>query len=165
MNSDDYGPKALAWYTSGFKDRSHFETVEFSLWYYGPWFHMLKAYLQSFDHADRISVRHATTFIVGLLGLAALLPIGRIAIGQTESLPNNGRLVGPTSNALRPPPNQRRGKIEEISVHRAIWAVEADCHRENSRSDQHALSGTAAWDQPAPDIALDHERNADCRQG
>jgi hypothetical protein len=33
FNTDDYGPKALAWYTSGFKDRSHFETVEFSLWY------------------------------------------------------------------------------------------------------------------------------------
>jgi hypothetical protein len=41
FNADDYGPKALAWYTSGFKDRSHFETVEFSLWYYGPWFQML----------------------------------------------------------------------------------------------------------------------------
>ena len=51
FNTDDYGPKALAWYTSGFKDRSHFETVEFSLWYYGPWFHMLTAYLQSFDWA------------------------------------------------------------------------------------------------------------------
>ena len=51
---DIYGPKALAWYTSGFKDRSHFETVEFSLWYYGPWFHMLTAYVQSFDFADRI---------------------------------------------------------------------------------------------------------------
>ena len=30
FNTDDYGPKALAWYTSGFKDRSHFETVEVS---------------------------------------------------------------------------------------------------------------------------------------
>ena len=49
FNTDDYGPKALAWYTSGFNDRSHFETVEFSLWYYGPWFHMLTAYVQSFD--------------------------------------------------------------------------------------------------------------------
>jgi hypothetical protein len=36
FNTDDYGPKALAWYTSGFKDRSQFESVEFSLWYYGP---------------------------------------------------------------------------------------------------------------------------------
>jgi hypothetical protein len=36
FNTDDYGPKALAWYTSGFRDRSHFETVEFSLWYCGP---------------------------------------------------------------------------------------------------------------------------------
>ena len=82
FNTDDYGPKALAWYTSGFKDRSHFETVEFSLWYYGPWFHMLTAYLQSFDFADRVTVRHAATFVVGLAGVAALLPLGRLAIGR-----------------------------------------------------------------------------------
>jgi hypothetical protein len=86
FNTDDYGPKALAWYTSGFKDRSHFETVEFSLWYYGPWFHMLTAYLQSFDFADRITVRHAATFVAGLAGMAALLPIGRIAIGRWAGL-------------------------------------------------------------------------------
>jgi hypothetical protein len=71
---------------SGFKDRSHFETVEFSLWYYGPWFHMLTAYLQSFDLADRITVRHAATFVVGLAGLAALLPLGRLAIGRWAGL-------------------------------------------------------------------------------
>ena len=82
FNTDDYGPKALAWYTSGFEDRSHFETVEFSLWYYGPWFHMLTAYLQSFDFADRVTVRHAATFVVGLAGVAALLPLGRLAIGR-----------------------------------------------------------------------------------
>jgi len=64
FNADDYGPKALAWYTSGFVDRSHFETVEFSLWYYGPWFHMLTAYIQSFDFVDRITLRHAMTFLV-----------------------------------------------------------------------------------------------------
>ncbi|MGZ3310884.1 MAG: hypothetical protein ACXU8R_20435, partial [Xanthobacteraceae bacterium] len=86
FNTDDYGPKALAWYTSGFNDRSHFETVEFSLWYYGPWFHMLTAYLQSFDWADRITVRHAMTFLVGLAGVAALLPLGRIAIGRWAGL-------------------------------------------------------------------------------
>ena len=66
FNTDDYGPKALAWYTSGFKDRSHFETVEFSLWYYGPWFQMLTAYVQSSDIADRVVVRHVLTFLVGL---------------------------------------------------------------------------------------------------
>jgi hypothetical protein len=86
FNADDYGPKALAWYTSGFTDRSHFETVEFSLWYYGPWFHMLTAYLQSFDLADRFTVRHAMTFVVGLAGIAALLPIGRIAVGRWAGL-------------------------------------------------------------------------------
>jgi hypothetical protein len=86
FNTDDYGPKALAWYTSGFKDRSHFETVEFSLWYYGPWFQMLTAYIQSFDVADRVVVRHALTFLVGLAGVAALLPIGRLAIGRWAGL-------------------------------------------------------------------------------
>jgi hypothetical protein len=86
FNADDYGPKALAWYTSGFNDRAHFETVEFSLWYYGPWFHMLTAFVQSFDIADRFTVRHAMTFLVGLLGLAALLPIGRLAVGRWAGL-------------------------------------------------------------------------------
>jgi hypothetical protein len=86
FNADDYGPKALAWYTSGFTDRSHFETVEFSLWYYGPWFHMLTAFVQSFELADRFTVRHALTFVVGLAGIAALLPIGRLAIGRWAGL-------------------------------------------------------------------------------
>src|SRR5256885_745211 len=81
FNADDYGPKALAWYTSGFTDRSHFENVEFSLWYYGPWFQILTALVQSFDLADRITVRHAMTFLVGLAGLIALLPIARLALG------------------------------------------------------------------------------------
>jgi hypothetical protein len=86
FNTDDYGPKALAWYTSGFKDRSHFETVEFSLWYYGPWFQMLTAYVQSFDIADTVVVRHVLTFLVGLAGVAALLPIGRLAVGRWAGL-------------------------------------------------------------------------------
>ena len=86
FNTDDYGPKALAWYTSGFKDRSHFETVEFSLWYYGPWFQMFTAYVQSSDIADRVVVRHVLTFLVGLAGVAALLPIGRLAVGRWAGL-------------------------------------------------------------------------------
>src|SRR6185436_13706546 len=86
FNADDYGPKALAWYTSGFTDRSHFETVEFSLWYYGPWFHLLTAAVQTLDLADRFTVRHAMTFLVGLGGLAALYPIGRLAVGRWTGL-------------------------------------------------------------------------------
>ncbi len=82
FNTDDYGPKALAWYTSGFTDRSHFETVEFSLWYYGPWFQMLTAFLQSLKLGDHLTVRHATTFVVGLTGIAALLPIARLSAGR-----------------------------------------------------------------------------------
>lgn len=87
FNTDDYGPKALAWYTSGFKDRSHFETVEFSLWYYGPWFHMLTAYLQSFDWADRITVRHAMTFLVGLAGWRPCCRSGALQSAAGPGLP------------------------------------------------------------------------------
>src|SRR5262249_43664670 len=86
FNTDDYGPKPLAWYTNGFADRSHFETVEFSLWYYGPWFQMLTAVFQSFDFADRITTRHAMTVLVGVAGIAALVPIGRIAVGRWAGL-------------------------------------------------------------------------------
>jgi hypothetical protein len=82
FNTDDYGPKALAWYTSGFTDRSHFETVEFSLWYYGPWFQMLTAFVQSLGLADPMTVRHAMTFLIGITGLATLLPIARFSVGR-----------------------------------------------------------------------------------
>jgi hypothetical protein len=86
FNADDYGPKALAWYTSGFTDRSQFETVEFSLWYYGPWFQMLTAFGQSLGIGDPVIVRHVMTFLVGVAGLAALLPIGRLAAGRWAGL-------------------------------------------------------------------------------
>jgi hypothetical protein len=49
-------------------------------------FHMLTAYLQSFELADRVTVRHAATFVVGLFGIAALLPIGRLAMGRWAGL-------------------------------------------------------------------------------
>ena len=61
FNTDDYGPKALAWYTSCFSDRSQFETVEFSLWYYGPWFQMLTAFLQSLKLGDHLTPRPRNT--------------------------------------------------------------------------------------------------------
>jgi hypothetical protein len=82
FNADDYGPKALAWYTSGFSDRSHFETVEFSLWYYGPWFQMLTAAVQSLAIAHPLTIRHAMTFLVGVAGLAALYPMARLTFGR-----------------------------------------------------------------------------------
>jgi hypothetical protein len=47
---------------------------------------MLTAYVQSFYVADRITVRHAMTFLVGLAGVAALLPIGRLAVGRWAGL-------------------------------------------------------------------------------
>jgi hypothetical protein len=81
FNADDYGPKALAWYLSGFTDRSQFETVEQWLWAYGPWFQILTAFVQSFKIADPITIRHAMTFLVGFAAIAALLPIARMTLG------------------------------------------------------------------------------------
>lgn len=85
-NADDYGPKALAWYTSRFSDRSTFEAVEDTLWYYGPWFHMLTAFVQLFGFFNHWTVRHAMTFSAGLAGLVALLPIARLAVGRWAGL-------------------------------------------------------------------------------
>ena len=76
---DDYGPKALAWYTSGGTDTSLY--YHYDNWLYGPWFQMLVASAQAFDLADRFDIRHAMTFLVGLAGLAALVPLGRIVVG------------------------------------------------------------------------------------
>jgi len=81
FNTDDYGPKALAWYTSLGADRSHFETVEQYLWYYGPWHQILTAIVQWLIPADPIAVRHAMTFLAGIAGLAALIPIARLSVG------------------------------------------------------------------------------------
>jgi hypothetical protein len=81
FNTDDYGPKALAWYTSLGADQSQFETVEAFLWYYGPWHQILTAFLQSLHVADPITVRHAVTFLTGIAGLAALIPIARLSVG------------------------------------------------------------------------------------
>src|SRR5215475_15678346 len=81
FNTDEYGPKALAWYTSVFADRSQFGTVEEYLWMYGPWFQMLVAAVQSLDLASPITVRHAMTFLFGLAGLAAVVAIARVRVG------------------------------------------------------------------------------------
>src|ERR1700719_818599 len=56
---DAYGPKALAWYLSGFTDRT--------------WFDYL---------GERFAVRHAVTFVTGIGGFAALLPLARLTVGR-----------------------------------------------------------------------------------
>lgn len=81
FNTDDYGPKALAWYLTLGRDRSHFESVEPFLWYYGPWHQILVALAQSVLPADPFTVRHAMTFLAGIVGLAALNPIARLSVG------------------------------------------------------------------------------------
>jgi hypothetical protein len=79
FNADDYGQKSLAWYTSVFTNRSNFDSVEDTLWFYGPWFHILTALVQSLDLAEHWTTRHLLTFLLGLAALAALLPMARLA--------------------------------------------------------------------------------------
>jgi hypothetical protein len=77
---DDFGPKMLDWYLSGFRATPSYQDP--GVIYYGPWFQILVAVVQSLTDADRFDVRHAVTFMVGLAGLAAVVPIGRLAIGR-----------------------------------------------------------------------------------
>src|ERR1700752_568605 len=86
FNAGDYGQKSLAWYTSLFTNRSNFEWVEDTLWFYGPWFHILTTLVQSLNLAEHWTTRHLLTFLFGLAALAALLPIARLAVGRWAGL-------------------------------------------------------------------------------
>jgi hypothetical protein len=86
FNADDYGQKSLAWYTSLFTNRSNFDSVEDTLWFYGPWFHILTTLVQSFGLAEHWTTRHLLTFLLGLAALAALLPMARLASGRWAGL-------------------------------------------------------------------------------
>src|SRR5437870_12675701 len=86
FNADAYGSKSLAWYTSFFTDHSSFDSVEETLWFYGPWFHILITLVQSLDLFDHWTTRHALTFLLGLAAIAALLPIARLAGGRWAGL-------------------------------------------------------------------------------
>ena len=86
FNADDYGQKSLAWYTSLFTNRSNFDSVEDTLWFYGPWFHILTTLIQSLDLAEHWATRHLLTFLLGLAALAALVPIARLASGRWAGL-------------------------------------------------------------------------------
>lgn len=85
-NADDYGRKALSWYLSGFADRAIFNDVEETLWYYGPWFHLLTTVMQWSGVAEHWTVRHAMTFLSGLVGIAMVLPMARLAAGRWAGL-------------------------------------------------------------------------------
>src|SRR4051794_34419264 len=86
FNADEYGQKSLAWYTSVFTNRSNFDSVEDTLWYYGPWFHILTTLVQSLDLAEHWTTRHLLTFILGLAALAALVPMARLVSGRWAGL-------------------------------------------------------------------------------
>jgi hypothetical protein len=77
---DAYGPKSLAWYLSGFTDRTWFDYLDERP--YGPWFQMLVTAVQSLGLGERFTVRHAVTFVFGIGGLAALLPLARLTVGR-----------------------------------------------------------------------------------
>jgi hypothetical protein len=77
---DAYGPKALAWYLSGFTDRTWFDYLDERP--YGPWFQMLVTAAQSLGLAERFAVRHAVTFVIGIGGLVALLPLAGLTVGR-----------------------------------------------------------------------------------
>jgi hypothetical protein len=81
-NADAYGAKALAWYTSGFNDRAMFNEVEDTLWYYGPWFQILVALTQTLDIAEHWTTRHAVALVIGILGIATLVPMARRVAGR-----------------------------------------------------------------------------------
>jgi hypothetical protein len=86
FNADDYGRKSLEWYKSLFTNRSNFDSVEETLWFYGPWFHILTTLAQSLHFADHWTIRHLLTFLLGLAALAALLPIARLAFSRWAGL-------------------------------------------------------------------------------
>jgi hypothetical protein len=85
-NADNYGVKALAWYTSGFNDRGMFNDVEETLWYYGPWFQILTALIQALDIAGHWTTRHAVTLVTGIVGIATLVPLARRVAGPWAGL-------------------------------------------------------------------------------
>jgi hypothetical protein len=77
FNTNDYGPKALAWYTSGFTDRSQFETVEFSLWYYGPWFQIITAAAGDREFDSVCATRDGSIPSAGHLGPSSFAAVDR----------------------------------------------------------------------------------------
>jgi hypothetical protein len=77
---DDFGRKMLDWYRSGFTITHSYDDKD--IVYYGPWFQILVSIAQSLIPAPPYDVRHAVTFVVGWAGLAAVVPIGRLAIGR-----------------------------------------------------------------------------------
>jgi 4-amino-4-deoxy-L-arabinose transferase-like glycosyltransferase len=85
-NADEYGVKALAWYTSGFNDRGMFNDVEETLWYYGPWFQILTTLIQALDIAGHWTTRHAVTLVTGIVGIAMLVPLARRVAGPWAGL-------------------------------------------------------------------------------
>ena len=85
FNTEPYGHQALAWYLTGFTDDALFHNAEV-IHLYGPWFQILIAIAQSASTSDPLAVRHGMTFVVGLLGIAALGPIARLTIGRWAGL-------------------------------------------------------------------------------
>lgn len=84
FNTDVYGPRALDWYLSGFRDRAVLSYEEMA--WYGPWAQMLIAAAQKLGLAAPFTVRHAVNFMIGLAGIAALVPLARLTAGRWAGL-------------------------------------------------------------------------------
>ena len=78
---DELGPRLLSLYGG---DREALPAADAPV--HAQWFQVLTAAVQSVIPANRFDVRHAMTFLIGIGGLAALLPIGRLAIGRWAGL-------------------------------------------------------------------------------
>lgn len=81
---DQIGTDLLSLYGGG--DREAAKTATAGGNVYAQWFQVLTAALQSLIPGNHFDVRHALTFVIGLAGLAALLPLGRLAIGRWAGL-------------------------------------------------------------------------------
>jgi hypothetical protein len=78
---DELGPRLLSLYGG---EREVLPSTDTPV--YAQWFQVLTAAVQSVIPGNRFDIRHGLTFLIGLGGLAALLPIGRLAIGRWAGL-------------------------------------------------------------------------------
>ncbi len=73
---DVYGVKSLQYYATFGADRSSLDWYDDYL--YGPWFHIIVAWLQSFNWLPTFEMRHLATGMLSLVGLVGTFLLGRM---------------------------------------------------------------------------------------
>ena len=86
FNTDDYGPKALAWYTSGFAIVRISRRSSNICGCTGPGSRYSPHSSSRCISPTRSPRATRVTFVVGLVGLAAVVPIARLTIGRWAGL-------------------------------------------------------------------------------